>query len=165
MKKSIYSLLILTPLIFINMNLFSQNKNEALCFLNGKHMDLNKVYLNPGRVDSLHVDKDKAYIYTKGMAFTYYDLTDILGTYADGVCKADSILFRIDKKIVKDTTSIKIDDTYFIYVDVESLKEVKYLTGQLRNLKIVNIDLESEKRKPQIRIRGKKELFELSKDN
>lgn len=146
------------------MNLFSQDKNEVLYFLNSKQIDFNKVYFNPGRVDSLHVDKGKAYLYTKDMAFTYYDLSDILGKYTDMRGRADSLLFRINKKIIKDTASIKIDDTYFIYVYVESLKNVKYLPEQLRNLKIVNIDLESEKRKPQILIRGNKDLSQFTND-
>lgn len=165
MKKKSYSLLILILLVFISANLFSHDKKELIYFLNDKPIDFNKVYLNPKRVDSLHVDKGKASVYTKDRVFTYHSLSDVLERYTDGVGKADSILFRIDKNIVKDTTSIKIDDTYFIYVDVESLKEVKYLTGQFRNLKIVNIDLVSEKRKPQIRIRGNKELLHSFNDD
>ena len=66
----------------------------------------------------------------------------------------------INDEFVGDINEITHDKSYFLYVDVFNLTSTKYLSENFKGLKIVEIDLEKEKRKPEIRIRGNQETTE-----
>jgi len=144
--------------------LIAQRDKQTMYYLNKKPIDFNKVFLNPLRIDSIDVAKNSTYdgvlIFTKNSEFSFYRLVDILKKYANIKGYNDSILFKINGKIIEDTTSIKIDDSYFVYVETEKLYGVKYISSRFRNLTIINIDLETKKREPEIRIRGNQEILD-----
>lgn len=122
-------------------------------------MDIEKVFINPSRIDSIHVDKQTKngaiYIYTKNN-FSYLTLNEVMTKYTKLESLNDSLLFRIDGRIITDISDIKIDDTFFIYVDLKFLSDVKYISDKFKNLTIVNIDLKKER---QIWLRGNEDLM------
>jgi len=149
------------------MNIKGQTNNEPLYYLNSKQIDLKKVYLNQMRVDSINVLRQTKFgeilIFTKNREFSFYRLTDILKKYANISGFNDSLIFKINGKLIEDSTSIIIDDTYFVYVTVDKLSDVKYISKQFRNLKIVNVDLETKKREPVIYIKGNNDIIDRLK--
>lgn len=150
------SLFVLVMLSFSEI-VFAQNQSPIV-YLNQKQIDVNKVFLNPDRIDSMNIQKNtpngELYFFTKKKEFTFLRLTDIVKKFTSIKSDDKPILYRINGKIINDTTSVQIDDTYNIYVEIEKTSEVKYLSSSFANLTILNIDLEKEKRKPNIMIRG-----------
>lgn len=142
---------------------FSQQKQAPDTYLNAVKIDLNKVFLNPKSIDSIKIEKKTPqgtiYILTKNRKFTTLTLRNIVNKYTNIKHIDNSILFRIEGKLIEDTTEIKIDDSYFIYVDVVNLSGVKYLNDKFRGLKIITIDLVETERKPQIMLRGNEDIW------
>ena len=116
-------------------------------------------------IDSIRVDKKsknaKVYFFTKKGRISLMTLEDLLNDYTDLRDDDGSILYCINDEFVGDINGIKIDKSYFVYVDVFSLSGMQYLSDNFKGLKIVEIDLEKEKRKPEIRIRGNQEITEI----
>ncbi|MBV5314959.1 MAG: hypothetical protein JZU47_16775 [Prolixibacteraceae bacterium] len=154
------TLLVLLLLVYTG---FSQQKQAPDAYLNSVKIDLNKVFLNPKSIDSIKIEKKTPqgtiYILTKNRKFATLTLRNIVNKHTDIKYIDNSILFRIEGKLIEDTTEIKIDDSYFIYVDVASLSGVKYLDDKFRDLKIINIDLDETERKPQIMLRGNEDIW------
>jgi hypothetical protein len=155
-----FTLLFLLLIVYTG---FSQQKQSPDTYLNSVKIDLNKVFFNQKSIDSIKVEKKTPqgtiYILTKNRKFTTLTLRDIVNKYTDIKHIDNSILFRIEGKLIEDTTEIKIDDSFFIYVDVVSLSGVKYLDDKFRDLKIINIDLDETERKPQIMLRGNEDIW------
>jgi hypothetical protein len=105
----------------------------------------------------------EAYMFTKDRQFGFLRLTDILKSHTNINGVNDSVVFRINGNLINDTTSIIIDDTYFVYVTVDKLFNVKYISKQFCNLMIVNIDLETKKRDQVIYIRGNNDIIDKLK--
>lgn len=145
-------------LLLLGFSGFSQQKQAPDFYLNSVKIDLKKVYLNPKSIDSIKVEKKTdngaVYILNKNRKFTSISLTDIVKKYTDIKRIDNSILFRIKGEVIEDTTGVKIDDSYFVYVEVNDLSRVKYLNENFREMKIVSIELETSERKPQIILRG-----------
>lgn len=164
MKKLIISILIMITLMFNNVMSYGQVNNEPTYYLNSKQFDLHKVFLNPTSIDSMAITKNhpngEILIFTKHREFNFLTLDDVLTKYTNIGQRNNSILFRINGEIIEDTSGIKIDNTYFIYVDTKKLTGVKYLGHKFQSLIIVSIDLEKEKRKPVIYIRGNEEFLQ-----
>lgn len=154
------TLLVLVLLVYSG---FSQQKQAPDFYLNSVKIDYNKIYLNENNIDSIRVEKKTTngavYLLTKSQKFTFITLTEIVKKYTDIKQIDHSILFRIKGKVIKDTTGVKIDDSYFVYVEVTDLSGVQYLKDSLREMKIVNIDLEKSERKPQIMLRGNEDIW------
>ena len=146
-----------------------QSVQESKFFINNLQVDLNKMFFNPSRMDSLIVVKKEAvgevHIYTKNSEFTSCSLKEIVEKYAKQIAENDTVLFRIDGKLINDTTSVRIDDSYYIYVEVEELNNVKYLPNNFLSIKIISIDLESKKREPKIYLRGNEEILKRIESN
>jgi hypothetical protein len=155
--------LTLFVLVLLVYSGFSQQKQAPDFYLNSVKIDYNKVYLNENNIDSIRVEKKTTngavYILTKSQKFTFITLTEIVKKYTDIKQFDHSILFRIKGKVIKDTTGVKIDDSYFVYVEVTDLSGVQYLKDSFREMKIVNIDLEKSERKPQIMLRGNEDIW------
>lgn len=153
-------------LLLIAFSGIAQQKQDPEIYLNLVKIDLNKVYLNENSIDSIRVEKKTAngsvYILTKDRKFASITLADIVKKYTDIKQIDSSILFRIKGKVIEDTTGVKIDDSYSVYVEVKDLSEVKYLKDSFREMKIVSIDLEKSERKPSIMLRGNE--FDFLKD-
>lgn len=147
--------------IFLMMScsvVFAQKKMEPRYFIDSTLIDIQKVYFNPNQIESINVVKNdsvgKIFIKTKQGSSSYITLNDILKKYTTLDLIKNSILFRIDGKVIDDITDVKIDDSYFIYVDTASLAKNQYLDDKYKSLYIVDIALEKEERKIPIRIRG-----------
>ncbi len=145
----------------VSLTVYAQNNQSPDYYLNGREINFSKVFINPLRIDSISVEKQTKngtiYILTKNKVFTYLSLKEVLKKYTNLTDPNDSLLFRIDGKIIDDISDIKIDDTFFIYVDTKTMSDVKYISDKFKNLTIVNIDLEKE-RKP-VMLRGNQELL------
>ena len=153
-------------LLMVAFSGLAQLKQDPDIYLNSVKIDLDKLYLNENSIDSIRVEKKTVngavYILTKDRKFTSSALTDIVKKYTDVKRIDNSILFRIKGNVIEDTTGVKIDDSYFVYVEVKDLSGVKYLKDSFREMKIVSIDLEKSERKPSIILRGNE--FDFLKD-
>ena len=145
--------------LFASSSVCAQNRQGPDYYLNGRSVNFDKVFINPSRIDSMRVEKQTEngaiYIYTKNN-FSYFTLSEVLTKYTNLTKPNDSLLFRIDGKIITDISDIKIDDTFFIYVDLKILSDVKYISDKFKNLTLVNIDLKKER---QIWLRGNQDLM------
>jgi hypothetical protein len=148
--------------LFICLSGYSQIPDPEY-FLNSTVIDLRKVFLNPMRIDSIHIDNKtttgSVYISTKDKRFTFLTLDQIIKNQTTLCSLNDSVLIKINGNIITDTAGIKIDDSFYIYAGEESVKDVLYLNSRLRGLIIINICLEKEARKPIIHIRGNNDLL------
>jgi hypothetical protein len=84
-------------------------------------------------------------------------LADVLKDFANIESLDNSLLIRINGDYLHDIEGILIDKSYFIYADVMDVSNAQYLSDDYRGLRIVEIDLEMEERKPEISIRGDKD--------
>jgi hypothetical protein len=138
--------------------IFAQKKIETRHFLDSTLIDIQKVYFNPKQIESINVVKnesvEKIFIKTKQGSSNYLTLNDVLKKYTTLDLSMNSILFRINGKVIDDITGIKIDDSFFIYVDTASLAKNQYLDDKFKPLYIVDIALEKEERKIPIILRG-----------
>jgi len=165
MNKSIIIILFVITFLSVSINIFGQ----TTVFLNNKKVDLiNKVYLNFARIDSCFYVKDGSikkefHILTKGQKFNYFTLSYILKQYT-GISNSKSpVLFKINGRIIEDTTNVQIDDTYPIYVKTVNLSNVKYISRKMRNFTIVRINLGTKEKEPDIYIKGNQELIDKIK--
>jgi len=156
--KSIITLLFLT---LISISVYGQKENKTKYYLNSKEFNLEKTYLNPNSISTLRVEKEsengEVYIFTKEKEISLITLSNLVKEYTQLKKIDQSTLFKIDGKYIYDIDGIEIDQSYFIYVDVIELSNAEYLKNKYKKLKLVEIELESEKREPQIRIRGNNE--------
>lgn len=150
-------------IIFLLMScsvVFAQKKMKPMCFLDSTLIDIQKVYFNPNQIESINVVKNdsvgKLFMKMKQGISSYLTLNDILKKYTTLDLSKNSILFRIDGKVIDDITDIKIDDSFFIYVDTFSLEKNQYLDAKFKPLYIVDIALEKEERQIPIKLRGDK---------
>lgn len=148
--KRLIILISLLLLVFCGINSYGQENRDPTCYLNSRPINLSKVFINPMRIDSIRVYKSarKIMITTKDGEFSFYRLPDILKKYeiTETIEPNDSIVYKINGQILKDTTSVEIDDSYFMSVVSGKLFNVKCASGQSKNVVIVNINLEGNKK-------------------
>ena len=141
---------------------------DPIYYLNSEEIDLKKVFLNPMRMDSIHIDNKttngSVFISTKDKRFTFLTLDQIIKNQTDLCGLNDSVLIKINGNIINDTSGIKIDDSFYIYSEEESVKDVLYLNSRLGGLIIINICLEKEERKPIIYIRGNNDILKKTEE-
>ncbi|MGM0619703.1 MAG: hypothetical protein ACQETJ_01540 [Bacteroidota bacterium] len=141
---------------------FAQQNGESIYFLNSREIDFEKTFINPENIDSIYVDKEvengALHIFTKSKRFEFVTLKNILKKHTDIDTPAHSVLFRINEEYIFDTKGVRIDKSFFIYVKVTDVSQVLYLSDKYNELKIVEIDLEREERKPKFMIRGSREI-------
>lgn len=156
--------LILFFVIFNGFSACGQERNTPNYFLNSQKVDWKKVYINPSSIDSISVSKQsrsgEVFIYTKNNEFDFLRLSEIISQYTDSE-KDKAIAFKINGKLINDTSSIKIDDSYFIYVTVDKISDVEYLSDRFDSLQIINIDLETEEREQKIMIKGNNSVSDI----
>lgn len=145
-------------LSFVFFSGAAQPKEDPVLYLNEKEVSFETIrYLNPANIDSMHVDKStkkgSIHIFTKEEV-TFLTPEEIVQQYTNLTEPVGSLLFQINGEFVYDISGVKIDASYFIYVEVKNVSEVKYIDKKFRGIKIVIIGLEKEERKPDIRIRG-----------
>jgi hypothetical protein len=150
-------------ILLINfVSVFAQQNGESKYFLNEKEIDFEKTFINHKNIDSIYVDKEvkngALHIFTKSKQFEFVTLKNILKNHTDINTPAHSVLFRINEEYIFDTKGVRIDKSFFIYVKVTDVSQVLYLSDKFSELKIVEIDLEREERKPKFMIRGSQEF-------
>ena len=142
-------LLFMTVLCF---SAYSQKNQEPTYYLNSTEIEFEKLYIQMTSIDSIHVNKQttngEIYLFTKNKEDSFISLSEILKSYTALTSLNDSILIIINGDVINDISNIKIDETYFIDVEVSDISKAKYLSDKYNGLKIVNIILESEERKP-----------------
>ncbi len=156
------TLLLLAILFFSCLYCSGQEIKKPIFFLNSKQFDIEKNYINPQNIDSITVNKEtvegEIHLYTNPQKLSLVPLESILKEKA-GINKVDNnLLVQIDGKYLDDIKGVTIDNTYFIYVNVKVVSDVKYIADKYKALKIVEIELESSERKPKIQIRGEGEF-------
>lgn len=144
-------------LIFNCISSFAQQKNNPTYYLDSVKVDINKHFINPQNIEAIFVRKETAngevYITSKNKLELLH-LYDVLKKHIDISGLNNNFVLKINNKFVTDTVDIKIDRTFFIYVQIDKMEDVNYIDEKFKTLIIVNIDLESKERKPQIKIRG-----------
>ena len=154
--------MVLILLIATSISTYGQKLRAPKYFLNSKEFVHEKVYINPMSIDSIIVNKEskngEIYFYTKSNNLTFLPLEDVLKEFTYIESLDNSILFRINDDYLNDIEGILIDNSYFIYVDVMDVSNAQYLSDDYRDLRIVEIDLEKEERKPIIFIRGDQDI-------
>ena len=145
--------------VFCNVSTFGQSIQEhATTFLDSNKIDLRKVYLCPKSVESMFVNKEPdvraVFIYSKKPPVKFLTLSEIIKKHTKYNDLDSLMVFRINDKLREDIQGIQIDENYFIYVKVETLNNLQHIKEAYKDLKLVSIDLELEKRKPVIHLRG-----------
>lgn len=165
MKHKALLKILIFSLLLNSLFSYSQEKKIPTYYLNSKKVELKDLdYLNPNSIDSVKVLKKEGIgsisISTKKKTVNFLSIDDILKNHTTLNSSDGNVLIRINGKIVDNITDIKIDDTFFIYVEIKKLSENQYLSNQFRELIIVDISLEKEERKPKIIIRGDNDIHQ-----
>ena len=152
----------LASILILSISSLGQKPGKLDYFLNSKKIDFSKTYLNPTNIDSIRItgegNNKTAHIYTTNKSRPLLTLTEILKKYTD-IKKIDSsILFRINNQYIYDIDGIEIDKSFFIHVNVSDASKAHCLSDRYKDVKIIEIDLEKEKRKPEIWISGKQKI-------
>ena len=165
MNRKINRVLILIHLIWFTLaNLAStQTLAPPKYYLDSIEFSIEKVFIHPENIESIFVNKESTpgaiYIYSKTPPITFLTLNDIIKEYTKYDSISRRMLIYINEKIINDIDSIHIDKNYFIYTNVDNPKDADYIDESLKQIIIVKIDLEKEKRKPKIYIRGEKDIM------
>ncbi len=140
---------------------FNQTLEPPKYYLDSIEFSWEKVFIKPESIESMFVNKERApgaiYIFSKKPPMAFVTLHDIIKEYTEYDSISSCMLFYINEKMITEIDSILIDKNYFIYTEVDKPLEANYIDESLRPIIIVKIDLEREKRKPDIRIRGEKD--------
>jgi hypothetical protein len=80
----------------------------------------------------------------------------ILKTHGDNIGSASQVVYIINDKVVTDKSKVKVDDSFFIQLEIKRLDNVNYINEGYTNLILADIQLLDEKPEPTIRIRGDK---------
>lgn len=140
--------LLLIILIYNGLLAFGQEKAEPRYFLNSKEIEIKKVMISKKSIDNIEVKGGDILINTKNSKFKHYTLKDIILQDTKLNYEKDNIAYRIIEspnsigKLITDTSGIKIDTSYYISVNIESISELKYLPIKTP-LFIVNIKLDT----------------------
>jgi hypothetical protein len=149
-------------LIILNMFLFpgilrGQETASFRLLLNKKQININHVFINSNNIESINVDKKvqpaEVQITAKDR-IKFVRLEKFLRNFSnhDEIYDKSIIpVFIIDNQYIDYPDSVKIDSSYYGEVRLHSLSNVSGVTGNCKNLTIVNIKLSST---PIIHIRG-----------
>lgn len=153
-------ILIFTMLFLLVSFVYGQKTKTPDYYINSVKVDFSKTFLNPSSVDSLSISKKTengaVFIFAKSN-FKLVSLDDVLRKNNALNTSSKNVVIRINGQIINDISNLKIDDSYFVYIETERLKDVNYITEKFRELIIINILLESKERKPQIMLKGQKD--------
>lgn len=156
------TIVVLAIIIAGTLNLYAQKQNAPHWFLNSKQIDYEKHFINPSSIELMRVNKESAYgeihITTKpNVAFS--SLLRVISNRTNIKQLTDNALVRINGKSIPDTSGILIDDSFFIYIETDTLTNITYLNNKFNDLVIVDISLETKEKKPKILIRGNPDLM------
>ena len=154
MKKQQYILILL--LIF-NSLIYSQKDTNPNFYLNNEKINFHKTFINAKNIDSMNVSKKTKngaiFIYTKSKPFEFWTFSEVLKNHTNIEKIDDFTLVKINGKLIPNLNNLKIDKSYFIQSEIDTIANIEYLEKKYRKLKILNIKLSSEK-KDLIKIKG-----------
>jgi hypothetical protein len=154
MKRIVFTLI---TIILNGYLIFAQQNNNPTYYLDSIRIDIKKDFLNPQNIKAINIKKEtpggEVYITSKEK-IEFQSLSDVLKKNANINEISDNVVIKINNKQYDDISDIKIDKTFYIYVQTDSLAKTDYINEKFRDLIIVNIDLESKERKPQVMLRG-----------
>jgi|ERR1035437_3331219 hypothetical protein len=136
-------------ILFLSIGFFTfgQDFSEPTYYLNKKVIDFKKVYIFRKGIDSISMKKNgvnEIYITTKEEKFTYLTIDEIIKKYSKEKIVRGSTLFKINGKIIQDTSGVKIDNLFYIHIEIDSFSNYNYLSDNYKSLKIFNIILKEE---------------------
>lgn len=138
-------------------DILGQYKATPIYLLNDDTVDIENVYIKPSSIDAVNVEKKtkrgEIHIVTK-RTLTFISLDAILKKYSDVGESVGSVVYSVNDKVVTDKAQVKVDNSFFIQVDIKPLGQVTYINEEYRHLIWVDIQLLNEKPKPKIMIRG-----------
>lgn len=153
-----FTILILLCIPLLGM---SQNVKQPKYYLNFEEYNMDSVFLNLNKIDSIWVKKDipggEIFIRTKNQPWEYYRLDDILKRtpqYSQIIDKSIIPIFIIDGKVINKKSDAKIDKSYFAKVNLGRLSNVSGLPAKSKKIVIVNIGLTEKDPLKDIHIRG-----------
>jgi hypothetical protein len=156
MKNLAILILLCIPLLGL-----SQNVKQPKYFLNSEAYNMDSVFLNFNKIDSLWVKKDipggEIFIRTKSQPWEYYSLYDFLKRtpqYSQIIDKSIIPVFIINGKVINKKSDAKIDKSYYAKVNLGSLSNVSGLPAKSKKIVIVNIELTDKDPSKDIHIRG-----------
>lgn len=160
MKTILVSILILLGTIA-----YAQRTQPPDYILDGQKIVLEKTFMNPDNIDSMRVDRSTPggtiYIYSKKPGMMFWNLDEVIKNHTEFEAITKTMVFYINGKLICNVSDIRIDKSYYIYVETDVLKQVQNISKKYNVLTIVKIDLERDERKPNISIRGENEFSNL----
>ena len=143
--RIIFSILFL----LIDLSIFGQefSLTEPNYYLNNKEINNKKVFVSLKRIDSIRLEKEgvkKIFIKTKEEKFTYLTIDKIIKKHSKEKVFNGSTLFKNNGEVIRDTSGVKIDDLFYIHIEIDSFYKIDYLSEDYKSLKIFNIILKNE---------------------
>lgn len=142
MKKNI----LFFTLFIVSFSLQSQNKEKPVLVINQtQKMDVDATFINKNRIESIDMGRNvnnEVHIELKTKKFTFLTLKDVLKKYSSIKEIDNSMIFKINGKIIEGIENVKIDDTYSIDVSVDNSLDDS--TTESKKKKIISILLNSK---------------------
>jgi hypothetical protein len=156
MKNLTILILLCIPLLGL-----SQNVKQPKYYLNSEEYNMDSVFLNLNKIDSIWVKKDilggEIFIRTKSQPWEYYRLDDFLKRtpeYSQIIDKSIIPVFIINGKVINKKSDAKIDKSYYAKVNLGRLSNVSRLPAKSKKIVIINIELTDKDPSKDIHIRG-----------
>ena len=149
----------ITVFIFclITADISAQTQGVPTYYLNSNQIDMDNVYINPASIDSMRVERKtkngEVYINAK-RPLTFMSLEMILKKYSDIDESVNPVVYVINDKLIENKSKVKVDDSFFIQLEIKRFDRLTYIDEEHRHLILVEIQLLNEKPKPKILIRG-----------
>jgi len=143
----------------LTVDVFSQSQERPTYYLNSNEVEWDNTYIKTSNIESVNVEKKikGGEIYIKTIRpVTFMTLDMILEKHSEIRDSANQVVYIINNNLVTDKSKIKVDDSFFIQLEIKRLEKLNYIKERYRNLILVNIQLLNEKPEPIIRIRGSK---------
>jgi hypothetical protein len=141
----------------LTVDVFSQSQEFPIYYLNSNEVEWDNIYIKTSNIESVNVEKKtkggKIYIKTI-QPVTFMTLDMILEKHSEIRDSTNQVVYIINSNLITDKSKIKVDDSFFIQLEIKRLEKLNYINERYRNLILVNIQLLNEKPEPIIRIRG-----------
>ncbi|BDX39063.1 hypothetical protein CYCD_24180 [Tenuifilaceae bacterium CYCD] len=154
MKKTLF-----IALCLIQSLVYSQEKQSPTYYLNAaKYLSLDNIYINPKNIAAVNIKKEtpagEIYIKTNNGQLNLLTIPDILKKHSVIISNNNLAIYLINGELISDASKVRVDDTYFIDVNTQSLANATKLKKKFRKLVVITITLSQEDIKPRVMIRG-----------
>jgi hypothetical protein len=157
-------LLFFISLILVTKLAAQETKNPRYYLDSVEFTYVSNFHINPKNLDSIRVthesENGEVYFFSKTKNALFLSPLDIIDQYTKIDPIKTTIFFKINGADIFDLAEVKIDPSFFIYVNITNPSDANYInSSSLDNFRIVDIILEQKGRKPVIRIRGSSDLL------